>query len=199
MEVSEGSQTESVSQKGPLPSSMMWVKQLRNYVGSGEGLGSEQLTGLSFDQCHFFPLSSKEFPLHGEYETRNSCEMISKSKLCLSLFPQNFQSSYEYLIHHLSEISRSHSMIIQVFPIIMLTMEPRMVNTFGACRPISLKHMMHFWCPFLDPHLTTYHSSIGVQVTAILDKNLSTLLSILLSGVSDLQQLYCGHVFLPSI
>lgn len=54
MEVSEGSQMESVSQKGPLPSSMMWVKQLRNYVGSGEGLGSEQLTGLSFDQCHFF-------------------------------------------------------------------------------------------------------------------------------------------------
>ena len=92
-------------------------------------------------------------------------------------------------------------MIIQVFPIIMLTMEPRMVNTFEACRPISLKHMMPFWCPFLDPHLTTYHSNIGFQVIAMLDKHLSTLLSILLSGVSDLQQLYweCGHVFLPSI
>ena len=58
-----------------------------------------------------------------------------------------------------------------------------------------------FWCPFSDPHLTTYHSNIGVQVIAMLDTHLSTFLSILLLGVSDLRQLYweCGHVFLPSI
>ena len=23
-----------------------------------------------------------------------------------------------------------------------------------------------FWCPFLDPHLTTYHENIGVQTIA---------------------------------
>ena len=33
-----------------------------------------------------------------------------------------------------------------------------------------------FWCPFLDPHLTTYHSNIGVHIIAMLDIATSTLI-----------------------
>ena len=32
---------------------------------------------------------------------------------------------------------------------------------------------MSFWCPFLDPHLTTYHSNIGVHILAMLDLGMS--------------------------
>jgi ATP-dependent protease ClpP protease subunit len=35
----------AAGKKMPLPSSMLWVHHLRNYVGSGEGLGSEAQTG----------------------------------------------------------------------------------------------------------------------------------------------------------
>ena len=43
----------------------------------------------------------------------------------------------------------------------MLTVEFRTVSVFWACSSISYEHV-HFWCPFIDPHLTTYHSNIGV-------------------------------------
>ena len=42
-------------------------------------------------------------------------------------------------------------------PNIMLTIEPRIVSIFWACGPISFRHMMSFWCPLLNPHLTTYY------------------------------------------
>lgn len=44
MDANEGTK-EAVAPKGPPPSSMLWVEQLRKYVGSGEGLGSEAVTG----------------------------------------------------------------------------------------------------------------------------------------------------------
>ena len=34
---------------------------------------------------------------------------------------------------------------------------------------------MSFWCPFLDPPLTIYHSNIGVQIIVALDIGTSTL------------------------
>lgn len=49
MEASEVAK-ESVAAKGPLPSPMLWVEQLRKYVGSGEGLGSEATTGWDISQ-----------------------------------------------------------------------------------------------------------------------------------------------------
>jgi hypothetical protein len=36
----------AAGKKMPLPSSMLWVQHLRNYVGSGEGLGSEAQTEM---------------------------------------------------------------------------------------------------------------------------------------------------------
>ena len=45
--------------------------------------------------------------------------------------------------------------------IIMLTIEPRMMNISWICTPTSLKHMP-FWFPFLHSHLTTHHSNIVV-------------------------------------
>ena len=40
--------------------------------------------------------------------------------------------------------------------------------------PISSKHMA-FCCPFLDPHLTTHHSNITVQLEKVTTKGPHTL------------------------
>ena len=72
-----------------------------------------------------------------------------------------FGAQFEYLSQHRNEDSLSHKMIIEVL-LIMLIMEPRMANKFWARSPISFKHIMPFWCPFLDPHITTHHSNKGV-------------------------------------
>jgi hypothetical protein len=40
----------------------------------------------------------------------------------------------------------------------MLTVEPKSVSSFWTHGSISFKHI-YFWCPFLNPHLTTYHSN----------------------------------------
>ena len=46
---------------------------------------------------------------------------------------------------------------------IMLTVEPKMVNiSFWARTPMSIKHMMFFWCLFVHPHLTPHHSNVAV-------------------------------------
>jgi hypothetical protein len=51
-------------------------------------------------------------------------------------------------------------------PPIMLIIEPRMVSIFWACIPISCKHIS-LRCPFLEPHLTSYHSHMGFQIIAV--------------------------------
>ncbi len=45
METTTAAVAAAAGKKMPLPSSMLWVQHLRNYVGSGEGLGSEAQTG----------------------------------------------------------------------------------------------------------------------------------------------------------
>ena len=55
------------------------------------------------------------------------------------------------------------------FPPVMLTIAPRRVSRFWARSQIS------FWHLFLDLHLTTHHSNIGVQIIAMLDLGTSTL------------------------
>ena len=39
-----------------------------------------------------------------------------------------------------------------------------------------------FGCPFLDPHLTTYHLDIGVQINIVLEFGMSTLTFLLPEG-----------------
>ena len=56
----------------------------------------------------------------------------------------------------------------------MLTIEPRMVVIFQACSPISFKRMS-LWYPFLEAHLTTYHSTIGVLIRNVFELGLSSL------------------------
>ena len=56
----------------------------------------------------------------------------------------------------------------------MSTNELRMVSILGTHSPISFKHVS-FGCLFLDSHLTTYHSNIGVQMNGILNIGMSTL------------------------
>lgn len=63
--------------------------------------------------------------------------------LC-SLFPHNFGSSYEYIIHCQNEDSLSYWMIL---PAIMLTIEPRMANKIWACSLMYFREMS-FWCLF---------------------------------------------------
>lgn len=36
------------------------------------------------------------------------------------------------------------------------------LTIFELTSTISFKYMMPFWCPFIDPHLTTRLSNIGV-------------------------------------
>ena len=36
-------------------------------------------------------------------------------------------------------------------------------------------NLLSFWCPFLNSHLTTCHSNIGVQIIAMFDLGTSTL------------------------
>ena len=66
----------------------------------------------------------------------------------------------------------------------MLTIQPRMVSIFSARSPISSKHMMSFWCLFLDPHLTTYSSTIfiGVQIIVEFDLGMCILCKLGLPG-----------------
>ena len=55
----------------------------------------------------------------------------------------------------------------------MLLIEPRMISISRS--PISLEHVSLFGYQFLDPHLTSYHSNIGVQNIELLDLSTSTL------------------------
>ena len=52
-------------------------------------------------------------------------------------------------------------------PPIMVTIEPRILSIF--------EHVVPFECPFLDPHLTTYHPNIAVHIIAMLDYHWSYL------------------------
>ena len=61
-----------------------------------------------------------------------------------------------------------------ISPPIMLTIEFTMVSIFLAPSLISFQHMS-FWCPFLDPRLTTYYSNIGVQISVVFELGTSTL------------------------
>jgi hypothetical protein len=47
---------------------------------------------------------------------------------------------------------------------------------YSARTLISYKHMC-FWCQFLDAHLATYPSKIGVQVIVVFDLGTSTLMT----------------------
>ena len=56
----------------------------------------------------------------------------------------------------------------------MLTIELRMISILCARSPIYFKHVS-FWWQFLDLHLTTYHSNIGVQIIFVFNLGVSTL------------------------
>jgi hypothetical protein len=74
---------------------------------------------------------------------------------------------YEFIIPYQTKYSFGH--IMSLPPKIMLTSAPKIVSIFWAPSPISSKHLQPFWCPFLNPHLSTYHAYIGAQIIVILD------------------------------
>ena len=94
-----------------------------------------------------------------------------------SHLPHNFWSSYQNIIHFhkwrfLCSLSGHKD------PPITLTIECRFVNLFEhILQPIY----MSFWCPFLDPLLTTDHSNIGVQIIAMMELGTSILPHIIYS------------------
>jgi hypothetical protein len=71
-------------------------------------------------------------------------------------FSHNLWSSCEHLIHYQGE-----DFCAQINPSIMLIFELRMVIIFLARSLIFSKHMS-YWYMLLEPHLTAYHSNIGV-------------------------------------
>ena len=84
-----------------------------------------------------------------------------------SWLPHNFWSSYGYLIRYHNEIFSCSFKWSYRPPPIVLTIEPRMVSILWARSPISLKHMMPFWYPFLHPH-PLLHSQQSVANIEIL-------------------------------
>ena len=58
---------------------------------------------------------------------------------------------------------------------IMLIFESTMVIIFWAYSPIVFEHVS-YWHLLLEPHLTTYHSTIGVQIREVAEICTSTLL-----------------------
>jgi hypothetical protein len=56
----------------------------------------------------------------------------------------------------------------------MLTMESTIVAIFWAHGQVSLKHIP-FWYPFLEAHVTTHYSNIGVRSRQITELDTSTL------------------------
>jgi hypothetical protein len=102
--------------------------------------------------------------------------MIRKSRSCRSHLPHNVLELYEFLIHLFSKWR---------FPRALMKWSYRSPQ---SCWLLSLEWLAHseqllqsvpkhksFWCPFVDPHLTPYHRSLGVQVIAKLELGTSTL------------------------
>ena len=52
------------------------------------------------------------------------------------------------------------------FPLIVLTIDPRIVNKFWSRTPISFKHTS-FWRPHLDPYVTTHHPTTSFWLKRI--------------------------------
>ena len=77
------------------------------------------------------------------------------------------------LMHYPSEGFHAHEKVIQVPPIMLKSIEPRMVIITWACGPISIKHRC-FRDPFLEPDITTRHSNIGVQLRQVTELGTST-------------------------
>ena len=71
---------------------------------------------------------------------------------------------------------------------------PRKLSIFWVRSPISSKHMS-FWFPFFDPHLTTHHSNIGVQIIAMLELGTSTLVNCLRSTIENGTKAHLGSFF----
>ena len=65
---------------------------------------------------------------------------------------------------------------------------------FEHIRPISFKQIS-FWCPFLDPHLTTHQSNIGVHMLEVLDLHPSTLVSTLAPDAGVEIIYFCGSCY----
>ena len=56
----------------------------------------------------------------------------------------------------------------------MLAIELEWLACFEHVLVLYLLEHMSFWCPFLDPHLPTYHSNISLQIIGVLKFGMST-------------------------
>ena len=65
--------------------------------------------------------------------------------------------------------------VVIYVPPVIVTIEFRIVSIYWARSPISFKHIA-FWCLSLDPYSSTYRSDTGVQIVAVLESGMSTLI-----------------------
>ena len=125
-------------------------------------------------------LVSLQHPLRVEYETGNSGKLISKSKSCSMQFASCLSELVVWISWSSSkwrEDSCAHQVLIYCMsPHIMLNIEPTLISTFYAHKPISLKQVS-FWSQFFDPHQISYHWHIGVQMIVVLGLGTSTLVA----------------------
>ena len=87
--------------------------------------------------------------------------------ICLIAFGADMNTSSFNKVRAFSSSSNSR-------PPIMLIVEPRMVNEFGVCSPISFKHVF-LWCPSLHPHSITRYSKMAARLKKVTMKGLHTL------------------------
>lgn len=79
------------------------------------------------------------------------------------------------------------------------------------CNEVLRDHLPHwacssmsFRCPFSDPHLIIFHSTIGVQIMAMLDVGMSTLQDLLIDsklrpGYRCLENSVCGNPWVQGV
>ena len=105
-------------------------------------------------------------PFFVRYETHNLCEMNSKIlfvsvAICLIIYGAHMNILCIIIIVTIPVLMKWSYRSPP--PPIMLTIKSRMISVYWACNPITFR-CISFWCMFLDTHLTTYHSNIGVHI-----------------------------------
>ena len=99
---------------------------------------------------------------------RNDCQFqIASVAIRLIAFGAHMNISFINKVWAFSSSSNGRSLIMSII-------EPRMVNKFGVCSPIFVRHMF-LWCPFWHPHSTTHHLNMAAQLKKVTMKGPHTL------------------------
>lgn len=147
-----------------------------NLICRGLGLSSWEYVLLNHTCRVHLPNSDTFLSAPTSSKIRNTCfdrRWLADPNHAHSYRPHNFRSTFE--LNFLSKWRFLCSWSGHIGCQMMLILEPRQVGTFLNMWFNLFKHMVSFWCLFLDPHLTTYHSNTGAHIIAMLELGTCTL------------------------